>query len=109
FCTGSTVALYDPAAKKIDAWPDDFWSIDDPVTATKRRLHVVPGENIDVPPGAMTFKKVFDDLSLLDGFGTTAQLFARFSGPIDEKTLPPSGDGSGGKDASVVVLDLDAD
>src|SRR5205823_1619609 len=53
-------------------------------------------------------KTVFADISTLDGFGTTAGLTLTFTGPLDPTSLPPSGEGSGTANASVVLVDLDA-
>jgi dienelactone hydrolase len=96
FCAGSTTSRYAPlSSETLDVFPDDFWSVEDPTTATGRRLHVTN----DTPwlgwmPG--NFQSAFLDLSALDGFGINASLFQRFdaaiaptpSGPDTAKTAP---------------------
>ena len=106
-CTGSPL-VYDPLSRTVDLWPDDVWTIDDATSKTGVRVHVVPGDNLDVPAKAQGFSGVFDDLSRLDGFGTTSGLAVRLSSQIDPMTLPPSGDGSGKPGSSVLLIDLDA-
>ncbi|MSP60816.1 MAG: hypothetical protein EXR72_10835 [Myxococcales bacterium] len=96
-----------PPGKQIAAWPDDLWTVDDASTPTGLRLRVIPGDNLDIGPSGGAFRKIFDDLSLLDGFGTTAPLFVRFGAAIDPGTLPAPGDGSGRADASVLLVEFD--
>lgn len=109
FCEGATTLLYDPLAGQVTSFPDDFFTIDDPTTPTKLRVHMVLGENIPKPPSGPTFETVFKDISTLDGFGTTAGLSLVVSGPLEPGSLPPSGAGSGKADASVVLVNLDSD
>ena len=108
FCPATGTAPYDPLAGTITVWPDDVWTIDDAKSVTGKRLHVVPGENFVLPMSAKGFATVFSDLSLLDGFGTTAGMEVQFSVAIDPATLPPSGDGSAVASSSVLLVDLDS-
>lgn len=107
FCTGATSLVYDPLAQSIMAWPDDYWTVDDATSATGLRVKTKAGDNLVVPASAQAFHQIFDDLSTLDGFGTTAEAFLVFSGPLDPNSLPTSGDGSGKADAPLVLVDLD--
>lgn len=106
FCDGATSLIYDPTAHNIDAFPDDFFTVDDSTSATGVRVHTKAGENLDVPASAKSFAGVFDDLSTLDGFGTTAAEYLQFTAALDPATLPPSGDGSGKASDSVLLVKL---
>ena len=106
YCAGKTTLIDDPMSGQAP-FPDDAFTIDDPSAVTGVRVHLVPGENYPIPASGPTFKTVFADLSTLDGFGTTAGLTLTFTGPLDPASLPPSGEGSGKADASLVLVDLD--
>jgi len=108
FCAGTTSAVYDPLSGQVHAFPDDFFTIDDATTPTGLRVHMVLGDNVQKPASGPTFQTVFDDISTLDGFGTTTGLSLVFSRPIDDKSLPPKGEGSGTTDASLVLVNLDS-
>jgi pimeloyl-ACP methyl ester carboxylesterase len=100
---------YDPGSGVVNIWPDDYWTVDDPTTMTGKKLHIIPGDNFILPGDGATFGSVFTDLSLLDGFGTTAGMEVQLSVQIDPMTLPATGDGSAVPTASVLLMDLDAD
>jgi pimeloyl-ACP methyl ester carboxylesterase len=108
FCQGKTELLYDPGSKQVDAFPDDYFSVDDASTVTGERVAMVLDKDVAPPASGASFKTVFDDISTLDGFGTTAALAITFSAPLDPKSLPKGGDGSGKADASVVIVNLDS-
>jgi dienelactone hydrolase len=108
YCTGKTSFVYDPASKNVTAFPDDYFTVDDATSPTGLRVHMALGDNVAGPATGPTFKTVFNDISTLDGFGTTAAIELVFDGPLDEKSLPVSGEGSGKASASVVLVDLDA-
>src|SRR5262245_46467702 len=38
FCDGPTSFLYDPASKQVNAFPDDFFTVDDAASATGLRV-----------------------------------------------------------------------
>ncbi len=106
FCDGSTSVIYDPTAHTIDAFPDDYFTQDDASAVTGLRVHTKLGDNLDVPASAQTFASVFDDLSTLDGFGTTSAEYLQFTAPLDPASLPASGDGSGKATDSVLLVKL---
>lgn len=108
FCDGPTSLIYDPLAGQLDAYPDDFYTVAAD-TPTGRRVDLRVGDNVLLTGNAETFARVFDGASTLDGFGTTAGVYVQFDGPLDESTLPVSGDGSATPDASLLVVRLDAD
>ncbi len=99
----SVELIYDPAAGDLDAFPDDYFTVDDASSLTGLRVHTVVGDNIVLPPEASSFKQVFADLSSLDGFGTTAELVVQFTGPLDADTIPSPG-ASADKSASIHLL-----
>jgi hypothetical protein len=107
-CEGPTAVRYDPMGGLLDAYPDDFYTVADD-TPTGRRVDLRLGENVLLTGNAATFSRVFEAMSTLDGFGTTAGIYVQFDGPVDTSTLPSSGDGSGTTDASVLVVRLDVD
>lgn len=108
FCDGATSLIYDPLRPSTDAFPDDFYSVEDDSTATGMRVHMVDGDNIVLPAAAVPFAKIWQDLSLLDGFGTNAEAFLIVSGALDDSTYE-SGEGSGNAQASIVLVNLDSD
>ncbi|HET6582882.1 MAG TPA: hypothetical protein VFG69_05535, partial [Nannocystaceae bacterium] len=54
------------------------------------------------------FPSLLGGLATLDGFGTTAPLFIRFTGPIDAASLPAAGSEIDPAQSSLVLVDLDA-
>ena len=105
FCEGPTSFQYEPTAARGDAFPDDYFTKDDPGD-TGVRVSFVDGENINLPEGARSFAGVWEDLSLLDGFGVTGGVTMTFSGPLDAATFPGSGRSTGTADESVVLVRL---
>jgi dienelactone hydrolase len=89
-------------------WPDPFFTADDPSTRTGQRLDTNPAVNLTLPDSAAPFRKLFDDLSLLDGFGTTSSLFVRAGVPVDPKTVPADIPSSADPKSSVLLVDLEA-
>jgi pimeloyl-ACP methyl ester carboxylesterase len=108
-CEGPTELRYDPMAGGLDALPDDFYTVPDDAAPTGLRVDMRLGENVVLADTAAAFQRVFDGASTLDGFGTTAGLYVQFSDSIDPASLPASGEGSASPDASVVLVDLEAD
>lgn len=108
FCEGATALVYDPLAKRLDAYPDDVFTVDDD-GATGVRVDLRPGENLELGESSMPFAPLFADASTLDGFGTTAGLYLQFDGPLDAATLPAAVNESPSAEDGLVVVDLDAD
>ncbi len=109
FCDGPTRQIYNPSTGDYDTYPDDYFTVEDSSTRTGLRVAMVPGVDLVLDPNIADYANCFEDLSTLDGFGTTGGVALRFNGPIDELTLPVGGDGSGRATASVVLVDLDSD
>lgn len=108
FCMGTTVLQYDPAAKQIDAFPDDYFTVDDD-GMTGVRVDLRPGENVELVGVASSFAAMFEDASTIDGFGTTGGVYLRLSGAIDDATLPPTLHDTPAFADSLLLVDLNAD
>ncbi len=108
FCAGPTSLVYDPLAMRLDALPDDVFTVDDD-GPTGVRVDLRPGENIVLPESAMPFQPLFEDASTLDGFGTTAGLYLQFDGPLDPDSLPPVLNEAPTMEDGLLLVDLDAD
>ncbi|MFH2005302.1 MAG: hypothetical protein ABI333_01830 [bacterium] len=109
FCEGQTRLIYDPPSGDYNTYPDDYFTVEDPATRTGLRVAMVPGVDIVVEDNVADYANSFYDLSTLDGYGTTGAIVLRFTGPLDELSLPAGGDGSGHAGASLVLVNLDAD
>jgi dienelactone hydrolase len=107
FCNESTAFVYDPASRRLDAFPDDFFTMDDPSSLTGQRVHMVVGENLDESDAHPAYRGLFQDLSTLDGFGTSASITLTFSSWLSETTLPTSAKPPRRGD-SVLLVNLDS-
>ncbi len=104
FCTGATTYLYEPQ-KALTTFPDDWFTVDDAQSGTGVHVHF---DSATMPWIAATqgqFASVYTDLSTLDGWGITAGVILRFSGPLQADL--PSGDTSVQSEA-LAIWDLDA-
>ncbi len=108
FCMGATVLQYDPLAQRIDAFPDDVFTVDED-TATGVRVDFRPGENLALEGVSASFASMFEAASTIDGFGTTGGIFLRLSGALDGSTLPPALHESPTFDDALLLVDLDAE
>jgi pimeloyl-ACP methyl ester carboxylesterase len=87
FCEGRVSLRYAPGDYQLDVFPDDTFTAADPATPTGLRVRMRPWEEIDPGDGTEDFANIFEDLSTLDGFGTTADLTLRADGPLDPESL----------------------
>ncbi|MEM6991030.1 MAG: hypothetical protein AAF721_11045 [Myxococcota bacterium] len=108
FCEGMTEVLYDPLAGGLDAYPDDFYSVDAD-TPTGMRVDMRLGENVILSETAAGFDTVFTQASTLDGWGTTGSQVLRLSGAVDAATLPPALNAEPAPEDGLVLVDIDAD
>jgi len=104
WCEGATRQIYElPGTGGFDAFPDDHFTRADPTSATGLRVDVsdetAPWVK-DFPP---TFAEMLRSLSALDGWGTTAGAYLRFSGPL---APPPTGEDESLSSEAVMLLDL---
>jgi acetyl esterase/lipase len=106
FCPGSTALIYDPLARQLAAFPDDFWTDDDASTATGVKVHL-KSDNFAAPASLSRFGSAFNDISTLDGFGINGTLVMRFTGPINVDSLP-TGLASASPEGTAVLVELDA-
>jgi hypothetical protein len=84
-----TVALFDPAQRNADVWPEVRMLVDDSTTATGRRFHVDPTEWAALLDSAGGYAAVFtEDLPDLDGFGVNSEVFFRYGRAFDPALLP---------------------
>jgi dienelactone hydrolase len=91
WCTGSTLYDYAPdRATSLTTMPDDHWTVPAP-TLTGLRVHLEIDQTpaLQPRPGEEGYFAVYDELSLLDGFGTTSGITFRFVRTVDEATLAP--------------------
>lgn len=79
--------LWDPGAGELGVFPDDAFTVDDPGAITGQRLDVPPERFALLDAVPETYRQIFRDLSVLDGFGVTAKMFVRFDAPLDPATL----------------------
>lgn len=105
WCESDVQFMYDPPGFELEAFPDDFYTVDDPDSATGLKVFIDPGHGwLDkVPRG---FDNVYTDLSGLDGWGTTAGVVLRFTGEVGE---PPSGEIESMDSDEVMLVDLGGD
>ncbi len=87
-CNPAPVGMHDPTTGELFAFPDDFFTIEDADTVTGERVHITPATLPSLEDFPAGFRGVFTDLSTLDGFGTTAGAFLRFTRPLDLATVP---------------------
>lgn len=107
FCEGPTRVIYAPETGDYDSFPDDYFSLEDPLTHTGRRVAMVPGVDVTVAANIAIWSDTFHDLSTVDGFGTTSAVTLRVAGPVDPASLPTGGEGSGQPGSSLVLVALD--
>lgn len=104
FCDGPTRFAYDPTAgATLETFPDDYYTVEDPATATGLRVRMDDALAPWLPTIPGDYDTVFVQLQELDGFGTTAGIILRFTAPV---TGIPSGEASLGADA-VRLVDLE--
>lgn len=103
WCEGETAFAYAPTAGlAVETFPDDYYTVEDPKTATGLRVRfddeLAPW--LSTIPGG--YDEVFVQLQELDGFGTTAGVLLRFTGPVLDV---PSGEATASTSA-IRLVDL---
>jgi len=89
WCTdGRAVYRYDVGAEtELTTFPDDHLTRPDPTTATGLRVAMGLGDAPSVGNFPEGYLNVFDEISTLDGFGTTAGAVFRFDYALAEDSL----------------------
>ncbi len=108
FCEDGLALRYDPAAKVLDAFPDDVFT-SDAATPTGLQVALLAGDNLILSGITTAFATVFEQANSLDGFGTTSGFYFRVDGVLDPASLPTSAADAADGSESVVLVDLDAD
>ena len=101
-CGAAPTLRYTLDGSDIFAFPDDSLTVADATTATGLRIALTPDRSNYVANIPRSFRTMFAQLSTLDGFGTTAGGFFRFSHAIDPNSVP-TGDGSAQAGASLLL------
>ena len=84
-CEGATQWLYDPLGQRgIEAIPDDVHSVSDETSGTGRRVALDPVHDAWLATQEQAVAEVYRSLEGLEGWGITAPVVLRFSGPIGE-------------------------
>ncbi len=81
--------VWDPrTATALETFPDDYYTREDPSTATGLRPYLGPdlAPWLESIPG--NYDETYRQVETLDGWGTTAGVILRFSGPV---AMPPEG------------------
>lgn len=103
-CVDAPVALHDPTTGYLHSYPDDFFTVEAD-TPTGRRVHI-PEDAPVRSLAPLTFRRVFDDLSTLDGFGVSAGAYFQFSQALDRGSVV-DGEGSDGAQSPLLFGYLD--
>ncbi len=105
FCSGPTAFDYDPASPTADltAFPDDFFTAADPASRTGLAVRVDPTNAPWLARVPQMQQSVYDALSSLDGFGTSAGIILRFSAGLGRV---PSGSAASLSSKAVELFDL---
>ncbi len=102
FCKGATKSLYQPLdGADLGGFPDDFYTVFDGSRPTRLRPDLTADRIKSLGAFPDGFQAVFKDLSVLDGWGTTADLYMRFSGKLGP--LPSGETDSVASDALMLV------
>lgn len=82
-CTSGTQFLANNGVA-LQTFPDDWYTVADPASATGLRVHFAADNApwVATTPGA--FASTYTDLSTLDGWGVSAGVILRFSAPVME-------------------------
>jgi hypothetical protein len=82
FCEGATAYMYDPLGTVLATFPDDWLTRPDPSTPTGLAVDVSPERAPWIAALPVIGQDVMAAIGTLDGFGTTAGVVLRFTGPL---------------------------
>ena len=107
FCDGPTAFLYDPRyGEVLGGFPDDYYTDPDASTLTGIRVTVEPAVAPWIKSLPDSARPVYEELSGLDGWGTSAASFLRFDGPVGP---PPTGEHESVTSGALALLELGDD
>lgn len=122
FCQSTIEVIFDPDGDVMFPFPSNYFLAEDTQTPTGYRVNVT-AENI--PPGETMFEgypALHDQVNVLDGFGTSAEILFGFSAEIGSREVvggevivtPPeslqvSAAGTTATDSPVVLIGISAD
>ncbi|MBL8787027.1 MAG: hypothetical protein JNJ59_19130 [Deltaproteobacteria bacterium] len=102
YCEGTTTFAWSATpTDHLAAFPDDVLTVADAATLTGRRVHFGTAAWLDAEPEL--FQSLWRDLEKLDGFGISAGVSLRFSGPIK---AAPSGSIDSVTNDALILVDL---
>jgi dienelactone hydrolase len=82
-CEGPVAHVYDPlVSQRLDAWPDDVFTVADDASPTGRRVSVLDTPWFGAQPELL--QDIAADVEGASGFGTKAELILRFDGPVGD-------------------------
>jgi len=83
---GATAGWYDPLVE-VTTFPDDVHTVDDEASLTGLSVSFQPEAEALLRASTPEGFNIVDGLESLDGFGTTAAILLRFTGPVNAATL----------------------
>ena len=83
---GATAGWYEPL-ESVTTFPDDFHTVDEADSYTGLAVDIQPEAEAWMRASLPEGFNVVDGLETLDGFGTTAGIILRFTGPLDTSTV----------------------
>ncbi len=83
---GATTYWYEPD-QALTTFPDDVHTVDEPANSTGLRVDFHPGTGAHLEGFLPAGFTLIEALTELDGFGTTAGIILRFSGPVDPASV----------------------
>ncbi len=87
-CALVAILLHDQLSGGLYSFPDDFFTVEDPTTVTGLRVDMTEDRLSEIGEQPAPLDEVFGDMNTLDGFGTTAGAYFRFTRPLDADSVP---------------------
>ncbi|MEZ4265304.1 MAG: hypothetical protein R3F39_02910 [Myxococcota bacterium] len=103
FCEGATAYMYDPRGTVLATFPDDWLTRPDAAAPTGLAIDISPERAPWLADLPVIGQDVMAAIATLDGFGTTAGVVLRFTGPLGEV---PSGEVASVSSDALQLLEL---
>jgi len=87
-CVKALTFVWEPFGDDLTAIPDDFLTVADAALPNGQRLDITLARYPALSRFPTGFREIFDMLSTLDGFGTSAPLWLQFDGFLDQAMIP---------------------